>query len=657
MRSLLSAVFLFLLTVCAHAQDKGLRVNPNPQGNFGNPNQNQNQDPNAPGQQGQDNIQRAPIDLYKIVSYRRDTTHLDTTQSIQKEYKFNYLRRDRFELLPFSNVGLTHNSLAYRFDRMNMKPLFVAQSHHFNYMELEDMSYFNVPTPLTELYYKTAFEQGQQLDAFFTVNTSEHFNFSVAYKGLRSLGKYQHSLASTGNFRVTTNYTSPNDRFRFRGHMTAQDILNQENGGLTNASLLLFRTDDPEFTDRGRLDVKFEDAENVLKGNRFYGELEYDVVRSIDSTSRNIVTAGGAVMIQDKSFSYRQTNPFDEFGPSYVSSNLRKRTDLSDFQATGYARFENRTLGVLQGHVRYTDYNYGYNSVLELDDGRIENRILGSLVEVGAAYKKQIGEFGLEAEGAVNVAGDLDANYLQGELSYRLNDAHDVKARARIHSVAPNFNFLLYQSDYVNYNWQTNFENVKTQELAFELESERWLDLEVSYTGIDDYAYFAVAANDSTPTPMQYSERVDYLRVKAEREFRWRKFALMNTVMYQSALSGEEVFKVPELITRQSLYYQDRWFKNALFVQTGLNFTYFTSYNLNAYDPVLAEFYVQDQEELGAFPMVDLFFNVKVRGIRIFFKWEHLNQVFTSTNTHFSAPGYPYRDAIIRFGVVWNFLL
>ena len=57
--------------------------------------------------------------------------------------------------------------MAYDFKETNLKPLFAAQSHHFNYTEIEGMKHFNVPTPLTELYFKTAFKQGQQLDAFF----------------------------------------------------------------------------------------------------------------------------------------------------------------------------------------------------------------------------------------------------------------------------------------------------------------------------------------------------------------------------------------------------------------------------------------------------------------------------------------------------------
>ena len=37
---------------------------------------------------------------YKIISYGRDTTFVDTTLTIKKEYKYNYLRKDDFELMP-----------------------------------------------------------------------------------------------------------------------------------------------------------------------------------------------------------------------------------------------------------------------------------------------------------------------------------------------------------------------------------------------------------------------------------------------------------------------------------------------------------------------------------------------------------------------------
>ncbi|WP_034259405.1 putative porin [Altibacter lentus] len=604
-----------------------------------------------------DPVEKPPIDLYRIISADRDTTYVDTTLSIQKEYKFNYLREDTFELVPFSNVGQTYNRLAYNFNSTHLKPLFAAQSHHYNYMEVTDMSYYHVPTPLTELYFKTAFEQGQQLDAFFTVNTSEQFNFSIAYKGVRSLGNYQNILTSTGNFRFTTNYYTKDKRYRLRTHVAAQDILNEENGGLTPNSIVLFQNDDPQFEDRGRLDVLFEDGENKLEGLRFYGDQEYDLISKKDSLDYSIVTLGTSIMYEDKFYQYKQGTAYLGFGEAYNSTNLKTKVKLEDFQAKAWARFDNSVLGSLTGFVGYTDYNYGYNALLILDDGIITNRLKGSIVEAGAVYKKQYRGFELHGKGAINVSGDFDGNYLSGAASFAFDKENKAEASITIHSVAPNFNFLLNQSDYVNYNWQNNFDNVKTQELKFELQSKKWADASVSYTGIDDYTYFKIQPNDSTPTPQQYGERVDYLKVKVERAFTYGKFALMNTLLYQEAVGGDEVFNIPQFVTRNSLYYQDHWFKRALFLQTGVTFKYFTSYNMNGYDPVLAEFYVQNNEELGGFPLVDLFFNAKIRQTRIYFKYEHVNALFTNKNDYFSAPGYPYRDPVIRFGLVWDFFL
>ena len=184
------------------------------------------------------NKEKPSITQYKIISAKRDTTFLDTSLTIQRYYKFNYLRKDNFELQQFSNVGQPYNDLSYDFDNINLKPLFLAQSHHFGYREIEDMDYYNLPTPLTELYFKTAFKQGQQLDAFFSINTSKQFNFSFAYKGVRSLGTYQHSLTSTGDFRFTSNYHTKNNRYNILAHVIALDLINQQNGGLTHESIL-----------------------------------------------------------------------------------------------------------------------------------------------------------------------------------------------------------------------------------------------------------------------------------------------------------------------------------------------------------------------------------------------------------------------------------
>jgi len=603
------------------------------------------------------NKEKPPITLYEIISAKRDTTFLDTSLTIQRYYKFNYLRKDNFELQQFSNVGQPYNDLSYDFDNVNLKPLFLAQSHHFGYREIEDMDYYNLPTPLTELYFKTAFKQGQQLDAFFSINTSKQFNFSIAYKGVRSLGAYQHSLTSTGDFRFTTNYHTKNNRYNIFAHVMALDLINQQNGGLTDESVLLFESNNSEFKDRGRLEVNFQDAENELKGFRVYGKQEFELITKKDSTDQNKLFIGNVMSFEDKSYVFKQDVPFDDYGESYKTSDLYKKGKLEDFNIQGYTRFENNHIGSLSAFIGYTDYNYGYNSVIIFDDGRIANRLKGNLVQAGASYKKTYKGFELFGKGAINISGDYDGNYLKTGASYLIKNAHKISAEIKTHTTAPNFVFLLNQSDYINYNWQNNFDNIKTQQLKVDFESDKIANLSLNYTGIDKYTYFVIKENDSTPTPQQYGERVDYVKVKLQKELKFKKFGLDNTLLYQNALNGEDVLKLPQFITRNTLFFEDHLFKKALFMQTGVTFKYYSNYMMNGYDAVLAEFYVQNETELGGYPQFDIFFNARVQQIRFYFKYENFNALFSRTNTYFSAPGYPYRDAVIRFGIVWNFLM
>lgn len=600
---------------------------------------------------------KATIDLYKIISFEKDTTFLDTTLSIKKEYKYNYLRKDNFELIAFSNIGQSYNTLSFDFQSNKTMPIFGARARHFNYVEIEDVNYYQVPTPLTELMYKTAFEQGQLLDAFFTTNISKQFNFSIAYKGLRSLGKYQHILTSTGNFKFTTNYNTKNNRYQARAHIYMQDVFNEENGGLTEEGVANFESGEEEFKDRSVFDPNFQDAENILRGKRFHLEHQYNIVQQQDSTSNNTISIGNVMSLEDKYFQFNQTTRTDFFGESFRNNSLRDRVTLENFYNRFYLNYRNNIIGEVAFNVDYNNYNYGYNSLVVLNNETIINRLKGSIVNLGGSYENRIGQFDVKGELGINISGDFVGNFLNAQASYQLTDDISVQGTFNTSSRAPNYNWLLYQSDYINYNWDNSnsYDNVSTQQLAFDLKSEKLANLSFDYSTITNYAYFAKGELNNVK-PFQSSATINYMRWKAQKEIRYGKFALDNTVMYQQVLNGDNIINVPQIITRNTLYFSDHLFKKALFLQTGFIFNYFTKYNMNSYDPLLAEFYVQNDTELGSFPRIDFFINAKIRQTRIFIKAEHFNSSFTGYD-FYSAPTYPYRDFTVRFGLVWNFFL
>lgn len=602
--------------------------------------------------------QKATIDLYKIISSQNDTTFVDTTLTLKKEYKFNYLRKDNFGLLPFSNLGQTYNTLTYNFTKQNTMPLFGARARHFNYMEVDDINYYQVPTPFTELFYKTAFEQGQLLDAFFTTNISKQLNFSIAYKGLRSLGKYQHILTSTGNFRFTTNYQTKNKRYLAKAHIVMQDLMNEENGGLQDDDIENFESGDSEFKDRSVFDPNFEDAKSTLLGKRFYLNHAFQINQPNDSIqNNNNLYIGHVISFEDKYYNFTQTTQNDYFGEAFTSSIFDKVT-LEHFYNQFYLKFNSNKLGNFKFNIDYNNYNYGYNTVVNLQGEQIANRIKDDLFALGGNYTNTIGKLQLLSNFNYNISGDFDGYVFDGKLAYPLNDDINISTNISATSSMPNYNTLLYQSDYVNYNWDNTdeFSNIETKQIAFQLNSAKLLNLNVDYTSINNYTYFKEDSQTGSVKPFQYDKTLNYLRIKLNKEITYKKFALDNTVLYQKATQDNQVFNVPEFVLRNTFYYSDHLFKKALYLQTGITFNYFTKYKMNAYDPVLAEFYVQNTTDIGNFPRLDFFLNAKVRQTRIYLKAEHLNSAFTGYN-YYSAPNYPYRDFVIRFGLVWNFFL
>lgn len=604
----------------------------------------------------------ASIDMYLQLSIEGDSTVVDTTLSIKKDYKFNYLQRDNFGLMPFANIGQTYNSLSFNIADSRTNPNFGSRARHFNYIESDDVLYYEVPTPWTRLTYKTAFEQGQMLDAFFTVNLSKQFNFSIAYKGLRSLGNYQNALTSTGNFRLTSNYKTKNDRYKARAHIVMQDLLNEENGGLLDEDIENFVTGDEEFIDRSVFDMNFQDAENILVGKRFFLNHSYDLIKKKDSLNKNSLAIINEISFEDKYYQYRQNSPSVNYFGDTFTNNINDKVTLEDFRSSLSLSYNNNILGNLKFGIDYTNINYGYNSVVLLfPDEIIPNRIKTSFLGANASYSKTINSIKLKGSAGLNLSDEFVGSYIDANLSFKLNEDIHLDGGLYISSRLPNYNFLLYQSDYIDYNWYNfeDFRNVNTQQIKFNISSEKFFNASLDISNIENYTYFGVSSDtnrDNVVKPMQYNDPMQYLRLKVQKEFRVGHFALDNTVMYQNVISDEDVLNVPAIITRNTLYYSNEIFKKAMTLQTGITFNYFTKYNMNGYDPLLAEFYTQNETELGGFPRLDFFVNAKVRQTRIFLKAEHFNSSFTGYD-YFSAPNHPYRDFTIRFGLVWDFFL
>ncbi len=601
---------------------------------------------------------KGAYDQYRIITLQKDTTYVDTSLSIKKEYEYNYLRKDIFGLLPFANEGQTYATLDFGLKNFKSFPEIGFSGKQFNYLAVDDIKYYSVATPVTELYFKTTMQQGQSVDAFITVNTSERFNLSVAYKGLRSLGKFINQLSSAGNFRFTSSYNTLNKRYYLNFHFTGQDLLNGENGGITT-------TDDFEngggaFANRARLEVYLRDAKSFIKGKRTFLDHNF---RINSKKGDNNLYLTHQFNYETKFFEYNQATVLStvgnttvkRFGDSYVSSNINDHTRYNRMYNKAGIIYENSLLGKFQFFAEDFRYNYYYDRILILDSGVVPSALSDEINTIGGQYEYRKNKWNGTFAYSNSISNQPMSNF-DAKLHYKLNEKNQFVFQYQMVNKIPDHIYNLYQSSFVNYNWSNDFKNEKINNIEATAKTQ-WFEASLQVSSIKDHLYFT---NDATIdrqqliSPKQYDKTINYLSVKVSREFKWWKLALDNTLLYQQVDQEAAILNVPQIVTRNSLYFTNNFFKKALYLQTGFTLNYFTKYYINDYNPVTTEAFVQNEKKVGDFPMLDFFVNARIRQTRIFLKAEHFNSRITGNN-FYTAPNYPYRDFMIRFGIVWNF--
>ena len=604
----------------------------------------------------------ATLDMYRIITLERDTTYIDTSLTIQKEYSHNYLRKDNFGLLPFANDGQTYNTLQYSLTNFSPYPEFGFKAKHFNFLEANQIRYASVATPVTELYFKTTQMKGQSVDSFVTLNTSENLNFSLAYRGLRSEGKYINQMSSTGNFRFTLSYNSKNKRYFANTHYTYQDILNEENGGITTVED--FESENIDYKNRQRLEVYLTDAKSFLKGKRLFLDHSF---RINPTKGANNLYIAHQFNYENKFFEFNQATVTSSangrtvyrFGDSYKSSGIKDQTHYNKMYNRVGLAYENTTLGKFQFFVDDFRSNYYYNQILIFDTKTVPSSLSQNINNAGGQYQYRKNKWNGTFLYSRSITNQSLSN-LDAKLQYDINEDNQLTFQYQNINKLPNNNYNLYQSSYVEYNWSNDFKNEKINSLIANATTP-WVNASFQFSVLKDHLYFADVSTATQAlnmtqivAPAQYDGTINYLSVKVGKEFKFGKFALDNTLLYQKTSQQESILNVPEIVTRNTIYFTNYFFKKALYLQTGIVFNYFTKYYANDYNPVIGEFFVQKEKEIGNFPNLDFFVNARIQRTRIYFKAEHFNSALTGNN-FYASPNNPYRDFTIRFGLVWNF--
>ena len=632
-------------------------------------------------------------DYYKIFFLDGRIDSVDTTLSIYKDYKFNFLREDSFDLISFANSAHTYNKLAYDFKDFS-KPDVGVRGKHFHYFEKEDIGYYNVPTPLTEIFAKSTYEQGQILDMLVSINLNPQYNFTIAHKGYKSLGKYLSTRSRGNQFRFISNFKSKNQLSHWRFHFVSQNIFNQENGGLDPDSIYFFEQatnyfvldefgkqiekEDGSFEmieydgylDRSRLSASII-SEGSLYSKRFFSDFER-VILSGKKEDSNILALNYQFTHEYKKIEYNEPLYGGLFGD--VSDFINDGQGISD--QNRFIEQENRLilssnsnkLGVIKLSFTLTNWQNSFKIYENQNIGDSIFELIEDQSNVSFDWKKIFKNYSFD----INFNKSSKENFKSDFISLNIKGSPiknvEFEIGSSIIEKSPNFNFKLYRSAYQNYNWfNDNLNDEKISNLNFKLSYKELLVLTADYNEIDNYTFFREstrAINGETDRKRlavvnQAENKIKYYSLKMYSKVDFGKFSLVNTARYQKneqefSIENLSTINVPEWVTRNTIMYSTDVFNKSLFIQTGITFNYFTKYFADYYNPLISEFVTQNYKEIGEFPRFDFFFNAKIQQTRVFIKVEHLNSSFSGYD-FYSDPFSPYRDMSVRLGLVWNF--
>jgi hypothetical protein len=174
----------------------------------------------------------------------------------------------------------------------------------------------------------------------------------------------------------------------------------------------------------------------------------------------------------------------------------------------------------------------------------------------------------------------------------------------------------------------------------------------ITFTRLNDYVYFQKDNfGDQTVLPVQSSGS----QVIAAPEVNvsltvLRHITLSGQGIYSSILKNDsKAIAVPEVFVNGQLAYANIFFNGNMDMQIGADVHWQSAYNAMGYDPVIQQFYRQDNYTVPAFPVVDAFFNMKVKSGRIFVKYNNLVQAFTRSG-YLPTPYYPGQRPALDFG-------
>ena len=564
------------------------------------------------------------------------------------------------------------------FDRQHKADFIFADAYAPYILTPQDVKFYHTTTPYSSVGYKKGFVTNldqNDISFMFTGNVSRRTNLGMTIDYLNSYGRFSNQEGKTVFGSVFGSYNG--DHYSLQAAFTWNTLSNFENGGLSNPNDLQgsLQPEDMPVKMQGMSALRYlsgylnhyysicvererkvtyrerDEEGNWVKKDSI--KIEYvpvttfrHVFETTDATKRYVEKPTVKGFYSDI---YRDSVATNDTAACLTIKNTLSVTFEEEFNT--WLKF-----GAIVYAMNETQRHILRDSIVPpptINDSICHTQWTNNLYIGGALYKnrgKHI-HYGFDGNvcllgyklGEFQVNGHLDAGFRLGK------DSMTLAAHAYFKNETPDFYLQHYRSNH--YQWENNFNKT----LRFYIGGEvayptKWVQpkLNVAFENITQHIYF-----DADGLPKQMNGNIQLLSADLQLNFTTPWVNLDNRVVYQHTSSA--YLPLPALTMYNNLYYHGTWVK-ALDVQIGVDMRFFTKYYAPVLNPALGQFCIQNQEQVGNYPVMNVYANFYVKHIRLklFAQYQHFNASFMNKQ-YFSMPTYPMAPDMFRAGLSWHF--
>ncbi|WP_129714568.1 putative porin [Pedobacter sp. SYP-B3415] len=535
----------------------------------------------------------------------------------------------------------------------------------------EDITYYVARTPFTRLYYVSAGLKEQVFQVTHSQNVTKNWNVGATYDRIGANGFYAQQRGDHLNATLFSWYRSPNKRYNLWVNAIFNTLKASENGSTRNDSI--FTAPPTVSLTREAEEVRLRASRQIYRNSTFFLRQSYFVGR-IDS------------LVQDSVQKILPTNKLTYTLSYNRNSYAFQKDEADDFSVLpegSYDRvFTNDSVSVK--HLQ-NEFNYGFflrargssiiKNELKLNAGlRVDYYTFtqGSYGESGGQYNGYgtnflnstlLGNAGYRFSNRIDLNVDLQQIFQgrnAGDFLYEAKSnvligksAGRIVLGAYLQNKSPEEVYNTFLGNH--YSWRNNgFERTKIANLSFQYLNDKYnFKATADYYLISNYLYFERGAFvNGFISPQQAAQDINLLKITASKKVTFGKFNLDLFIAYQKN-SNENVLRTPEFYTFNSLYLNQTLFK-VLKTNLGFDVRYNTAYRAYSYTPGISQFYIGPDVTFSTYPIVDVFLKANLKRANLFVKYDYANQKLF-TNGFYTVNRYPMQDALLKFGVSWNF--